>query len=137
MTQNTKSIGIAYADQNIEGANTVQAEQTLGFTSAGQSAVTQATSKATGVTTTTPVSIITMNAASLATVTTVAFTLTNPRIKVGDQILVSHSSAGTAGGYNVWANTVANGSAVIQVRNITAGPLAEAIVLTVTVLSSS
>jgi hypothetical protein len=137
MTQNTKSIGIAYADQNIEGANSVQAEQVLGFTSAGQSAVTQATNKATGVTTTTPVSIITMNAASLATVTTVAFTLTNARIKVGDQILVSHSSGGTAGAYNVWANTVANGSAVIQVRNITAGPLSEAIVLTVSILSSS
>ena len=137
MTSNTKPIGVAFEDQDIIGSNTVQADVTLGFTAAGQSAVTQATSKATGVTTTTPVSIITMNAASLATVTTVAFTLTNPRIKVGDQILVSHSSAGTAGAYNVWANTVANGSAVIQVRNITAGPLAEAIVLTVTVLSSS
>jgi hypothetical protein len=137
MTQNTKSIGIAYEDQNIDGSNIVRSEQVLGFTSAGQSAVTQATNKATGVTTTTPVSIITMNAASLATVTTVAFTLTNARIKAGDQILVSHSSGGTAGAYNVWANTVANGSAVIQVRNITAGPLSEAIVLTVTILSSS
>jgi hypothetical protein len=137
MTSNTKSIGVAFEDQDIIGSNTVQVDQTLGFTALGQSAVTQATSKVTTVVTNTPVSIITMNAASLATVTTVAFTLTNPRIKVGDQILVSHSSAGTAGGYNVWANTVANGSAVIQVRNITAGPLAEAIVLTVTILSSS
>lgn len=137
MTSNTKSIGVAFEDQDIIGSNTVQVDQTLGFTSLGQSAVTQATSKATAVITTTPVSIITMNAASLATVTTVAFTLTNPRIKVGDQILVSHSSAGTAGGYNVWPNTVANGSCAIQVRNITAGPLAEAIVLTVTILSSS
>jgi len=137
MTSNTKSIGVAFEDQDIIGSNIVQVDQTLGFTALGQSAVTQATSKATTVVTSTPVSIITMNAASLATVTTVAFTLTNPRIKVGDQILVSHSSAGTAGAYNVWANTVANGSAVIQVRNITAGPLAEAIVLTVTILSSS
>jgi hypothetical protein len=137
MTSNTKSIGVAFEDQDIIGSNIVQVDQTLGFTALGQSAVTQATSKATTVVTSTPVSIITMNAASLATVTTVAFTLTNPRIKVGDQILVSHSSAGTAGGYNVWVNTVANGSAVIQVRNITAGPLAEAIVLTVTILSSS
>lgn len=137
MTSNTKSIGVAFEDQDIIGSNTVQVDQTLGFTSLGQSAVTQATSKATGVTTTTPVSIITMNAASLATVTTVAFTLTNTRIKVGDQILVSHSSGGTAGAYNVWANTVAAGSCAIQVRNITAGPLAEAIVLTVSILSSS
>jgi len=137
MTQNTKSIGVAFEDQNIIGSNLVQAEQTLGFTSAGQGAVTQATSKATGVTTTTPVSIITLNAANLATVTTVQFTLTNSRIKVGDQIIVSHSSAGTAGAYNVWANTVAAGSCAIQVRNITGGGLAEAIVLTVTILSSS
>jgi Flp pilus assembly CpaE family ATPase len=137
MTQNTKSIGVAFEDQNIIGSNLIQAEQTLGFTSAGQGAVTQATSKATGVTTTTPVSIITMNNASLATVTTVQFTLTNARIKVGDQIIVSHSSAGTAGAYNVWANTVASGSCAIQVRNITGGALGEAIVLTVTILSSS
>lgn len=137
MTSSTKSIGVAFEDQNIIGSNQVQAEQTLGFTAAGQSAVTQTTSKATTVVTTTPVSIITMNNASLATVTNVAFTLTNARIKAGDQILVSHSNGGTAGAYNVWANTVANGSAVIQVRNITAGPLAEAIVLTVTILSSS
>jgi hypothetical protein len=137
MSSNTKSIGVAFEDQDIIGSNTVQVDQTLGFTSVGQSAVTQATSKATGVTTTTPVSIITMNAASLAATTTVAFTLTNARIKVGDQILVSHSSAGTAGAYFVQACTVAAGSAAIQVRNHTAGALAEAIVLTVSILSSS
>lgn len=137
MTSSTKSIGVAFEDQNIDGSNIVRAEQTLGFTSAGQSAVTQATNKGTGVTTTTPVSIITMNAAALNLTTTVPFTLTNARIKVGDQILVSHSSGGTAGSYNVWATTVVNGSCVIQVRNITGGSLSEAIVLTVTILSSS
>ncbi len=137
MSSNTKSIGVAFEDQDIIGANFVQVDQTLGFTSLGQSAVTQATSKATGVATATPVSIITLNAASLGATTTAQFTLTNPRIKVGDQILVSHSSAGTAGAYNVWANTVANGSCAIQVRNITAGALLEAIVLTVSILSSS
>jgi len=137
MTQNTKSIGVAFEDQNIDGSNIVRAEQTLGFTSAGQSAVTQATNKSTGVTTTTPVSIITLNGAALNATTTVAFTLTNARIKVGDQILVNHSSAGTAGSYNVWATTVANGSCAVQVRNITAGNLSEAIVLTVSILSSS
>ena len=137
MTSNTKSIGVAFEDQDLIGSNTVQVDQTLGFTSVGQSAVTQATSKSTGVTTTTPVSIITMNNASLAATTTVAFTLTNARIKVGDQIICSHSSAGTAGSYFVQACTVAAGSAAIQVRNLTAGALAEAIVLTISILSSS
>jgi hypothetical protein len=137
MSSNTKSIGVAFEDQDIIGANIVQVDRVLGFTPAGHSHVTQATSKATGVTTTTPVSIITLNAASLGATTTVQFTLTNALIKAGDQILVSHSSAGTAGAYNVWANTVANGSCAIQVRNITAGALLEAIVLTVSILSSS
>jgi hypothetical protein len=137
MSSNTKSIGVAFEDQDIIGANIVQVDRVLGFTSAGHSHVTQATSKATGVTTTTPVSIITLNAASLGATTTAQFTLTNALIKSGDQILVSHSSAGTAGAYNVWANTVANGSCAIQVRNITAGALLEAIVLTVSILSSS
>ena len=130
----TKSIGIAYRDQDIEGANNLRADERLGFTSAGQSSVTQATSKATGVTSTTPSTQVTMNAASLAATTTVAFTLANALIAATDQVLVTHASGGTAGAYNVWATTLAAGSCAIQVRNITAGALAEAVVLNIAIV---
>lgn len=135
MTANTKSLGVAFTDQNIDGSDIVRAERTLGFVAAGQSSATQATNKATGVTMATPSMQITMNAAALAATTTVAFTLTNALIKATDHILVSHVSGGTAGAYNVWATTVAAGSCAIQVRNITAGSLSEAIVLNVGIVS--
>lgn len=130
----TKSIGIAYRDQDIEGADNLRANEQLGFTSAGQSSVTQATNKATGVTSTTASTQITMNGAALNTVTTVAFTFTNALIGANDHILVSHASGGTAGSYNVWPTTVAAGSCVIQVRNISGGSLSEAIVLNVAIV---
>ena len=132
----TKSIGIAYRDQDIEGANRLLADEAIGFTSAGVSSVTQATNKATGVASSTPVTIVTMNGAALNAATTVAFTLTNARITATGNIIVSHSSAGTAGAYHVQACTLANGSAAIQVRNITAGSLSEAIVLTISIITS-
>ena len=97
-------------------------------------AVTQLTSKATGVTLNTVVGQITLNGATLNTNTTVAFTLTNSAIATADVVLVVHSSGGTAGAYQVWVTTTANGSCVVQVRNITAGNLGEAIVLTFIVL---
>ena len=134
MSSNTKPIGVAFEDQDIIGSNFVRAERLLGFVSEGQSSVTQLTSKATGVTVNTPSAQITMNNAALLNATTVQFTLTNPAIKATDHILVSHASGGTAGAYNVWANTVTAGSCAIQVRNITAGSLSEAIVLNVAVL---
>jgi hypothetical protein len=137
MPANTKSIGVAFEDQNIIGSDTLTANQKLGFTAAGNTSVTQATNKATGVTTSTPVSQITMNGAALNAGVLVAFTLTNALIKAGDNLIVSHSSAGTAGAYDVQACTVAAGSAAIQVRNVTAGSLSEAIVLTVSIISST
>jgi hypothetical protein len=136
MSTDTKSIGVAYRDQSIEGADNLLADQRLGFTSAGVSAVTQATNKATGVASSTPVTIVTMNGAAMNAATTVAFTLTNARITATGNILVSHTSAGTAGAYHVQACTLANGSAAIQVRNITAGSLSEAIVLTISIITS-
>lgn len=135
MPSNTKSIGIAYSDQNIDGADTLRANSALGFAAtASQSSVTQATNKSTGVTSTTPSTAVTMNAASLGATTTVAFTFTNALIAATDHILVSHASGGTASAYNVWPGTVAAGSCLISVRNLTGGALAEAIVLNIAVI---
>jgi len=47
---NSKPIGVAYLDQDISGADVIYSDRELGYTSAAQGTVTQATSKSTAVT---------------------------------------------------------------------------------------
>lgn len=101
--------------------------QGLGFLKGG--AVTQATSKATGVTLNQMCGQITLNAASLAANSVVSFTFTNSNIAATDIIRVNSSGAATAGSYLVQAEALGAGTCVITVRNLTAGALAEALVL--------
>lgn len=90
--------------------------------------VTQATSKATGVTLNTYSGAITLNAASLAAATIVSFTLTDSVIAATDVLVLNHISGGTPGSYTLNARAAA-GSATIDIRNNTGGALAEAIVI--------
>ena len=114
----------------------VQAGGNLGYNAttgvfgyiSGSGAVTQATNKATAVTLNSPSGQITLNGAALAADTTVSFTLTNSSITANDVLILNHLSAGTAGSYLLNAQAAA-GSASINVRNITAGSLSEAIVI--------
>ena len=94
----------------------------------GRGTVTQATNKSTGVTLNAPCGAITMNGAALSADTTVSFTLTNTSIAATDLLVLNHVSGGTAGAYVLNAQAAA-GSASINVRNITAGSLSEAIVI--------
>ena len=94
----------------------------------GAGTIAQATNKATGVTLDSPSGQITLNGAALAADTTVSFTLTNSSITANDVLILNHISAGTAGSYLLNAQAAA-GSASINVRNITAGSLSEAIVI--------
>ena len=129
MTVNTKPIGVAFEDQNIVGANLVLVDDELGYTTAAQGAVTQLTSKSTGVTLNTSAGRITMNNAALAATTNVTFTLTNSKISVNDVVVLSVSEGATAGSYNCWISGKAAGSATITLRNISATPLSEAVVI--------
>lgn len=88
-------------------------------------AVTQATSKTTGVTLNTLAGVITMNNAALANGSAINFTLTDSSIAAAD-VLVLNYSAGTSGAYQLGAATAA-GSAVISVRNNFSSALSEAI----------
>ena len=94
----------------------------------GRGTVTQATNKSTGVTLNAPCGAITMNGAALNADTTVSFTLTSSSIAATDLLILNHVSGGTAGAYTLNAQAAA-GSASINVRNITAGSLSEAIVI--------
>jgi len=142
---NSQAIGVAYSDQVISGGTvdnspiglttpstiegtTVYADTELGYGTPAQGAVTQATSKSTGVTLNASAGQITMNAASLATVTNVTFTLTNSTLSAKD-VLILNVTNGTSGAYNAFVSSTAAGSATITLRNISAGSLSEAVVL--------
>lgn len=114
----------AEVDANFTNLNTDKA----GYITGEGGTVTQATSKATAVTLNKKCGQITMNAAALAAATTVTFVLTNSTIAATDLLVLNHVSGGTAGAYLLNAQAAA-GSVSINVRNVTAGSLSEAIVI--------
>ena len=111
-------------DANFTNLNTDKA----GYVTGEGGAVTQATSKSTAVTLNKKCGTVTMNNAALAADGIVTFTLTNSTIAATDVLILNHASAGTAGKYALNAQAAA-GSASINVTNISAGALSEAIVI--------
>jgi hypothetical protein len=108
----------------------------FGYGAGAGGTVTQATNKSTGVTLNTRSGQVTMNNAALNADTTVSFVLTNSSIAAGDVLILNHISGGTAGSYLLNARSAA-GSATIDVRNITAGNLSEAIVIAFALIKAS
>ena len=148
---NSVAIGVAYQDQDITGGSlndspigattpstivgtTVYGSSEIGYSSAAQGTVTQATSKSTGVTLNKSMGKITMNAASLAAGASVTFTLTNSTISANDVVIASISGGGTAGAYWPYVSSQTTGSAVIGLWNSTGGALAEAVVINFAVI---
>ena len=128
---NSVATGVAYQDPEF---TTCYASQELGYSSAAQGTVTQATSKSTGVTLNKSMGKITMNAASLGAGASVTFTLTNSTISANDVVIASISGGGTAGAYWPYVSSQTTGSAVIGLWNSTGGALAEAVVINFAVI---
>ena len=134
---NSIAIGVAYQDQDIINANnslvnavTGQFGYNTGSSTAVPTAVTQATSKSTGVTVNAPCGTITMNNAALTAGSEVAFIVTNSMVSAYDVPVVAiKSGATTAGTYLLSIATVAAGSFTIAVSNASAGSLSEALVI--------
>lgn len=126
---NTKPIGVAFTDQDIIGSQYVLSGEQLGYTADAQGTVTQATSKSTAVTLNKSAGQITMNNASLASVTNVTFTLNNSFISANDVLILNVGSGATAGAYNCWVSGLSAGAATITLRNISGGSLSEAVVV--------
>lgn len=98
--------------------------------------VTQLTDKTTGVALNTQIGkIVTINAA-LGAATIVSFTFTNSQITSTCNLHFEHVSGGTAAAYTI-AAFPGTGSAVVSIRNNTAGSLSEAIVLRFEITGSS
>jgi hypothetical protein len=109
----------------------------VGYANGAGGTVSQTGNKSTGVTLDKASGEITMQNTNLAAATTVSFTLTNSVISPHDLLLINIvGGVTTPGTYNVDArcNT---GSALISIRNITAGSLGEAVVLRYAVIRGS
>ena len=128
---NTKATGVAYLDPEF---TTCYASEELGYASSAQGAVTQGTSKSTGVTVNASMGQITMDSATLNTLTNVTFTLTNNLSSVKDVIILNVGSGATSGAYNCWISSMSAGTCTITVRNISGGNLSEAIVINFAVI---
>lgn len=122
---NSQSTGVAYADPEF---TTCYASQEIGYSSAAQGTVTQATDKSTAVTLNKSSGQITMNGAALASVTNVTFTLNNSLLSAKD-VLILNVTNGTSGAYNAWVSSMGAGFATITLRNISGGSLSEAVVI--------
>jgi hypothetical protein len=124
--------------QSIQSGDTLDFGPTGGGYAAGAGgAVTQATSKATGVTLSKPCGQITMNSASLAASTSVAFILTNTLIAATDVVQVSIASgAASTLTYLLQVAATAAGSCTIVLRNMSAVALSEAVVINFAIIKA-
>lgn len=136
MVLTTPVIGVATGTSlSTTGNQVISSTGKHGYAAGSGGTVTQATSKATGVTLNKSTGQITLDGAALAASTTVSFTLTNAVIETGDILIMNHISGGTAGSYLLNAQSAA-GSASINVRNISLGSLSEAIVIAFAVIKA-
>jgi hypothetical protein len=120
---NTKSIGIAYLDQNIVGAdlveaNSVYAASQLGYTTDSYRTVTQTGNKATGVTINAPCGTITTASAQMAPAAVVAFIVTNNQVSALDTVIINIASGATAAfAYLISVVSVQNGAFTVNLTN--------------------
>ena len=121
---NTKPIGVAYEDQNIIGADTVNATvvyatSQLGYANAGYGTVTQQNNKATGVTINKTAGTITTANAQMAPGAKVAFVVTNNKVSALDTVIVNIASGATATfAYLIAVVTVTDGAFTINLDNV-------------------
>lgn len=101
----------------------------IGYVGGMGAAVTQATSKTTGVTINTLCGSITTTNAALAAAAEVKFTVTNSMVAATDIPIVSIKSGGTSGAYLICVGAVAAGSFDITLGNVSAGSLSQAVVI--------
>jgi hypothetical protein len=139
---NTKPIGVAYSDQDIIGADRVQATTiactgTIGYAVGAYDTVTQTNNKTTGVTINTPSGqIITANS-QLAPSAQAVFVVTCSAVSTKDVVVISPASGGTVGAYNIFVAAIADGSFTVVIKNSTNNAYSEAIHLNYAILHTA
>ena len=134
---NLTTAGLVNATGNVTGGNIItvgsitSSSKTagVGYATGAGNVVTQLTSKSTPVTLNALTGRITANAESLAATTSVSFNMVNSGLGASDIISINHVSGGTFGAYNIQGRVANAGNATINIYNVTAGALAEAIVI--------
>ena len=106
----------------------------IGYPSGSGDAVTQGSSKSTGVTINTPTGVITTHGANLATGTEVNFVVTNSSVAITDTVVLSIQSGGTPSEYFCQVTTVAAGSFQIAISNLSGSDAADAILINYAVI---
>jgi len=128
---NSIASGVAYADPEF---TTCYVSQEFGYAAAAQGAVTQLTDKSTAVTLNKSAGRITMASVALAGNTAVSFTLNNNSVSANDTIVVCISGGATAGAYTTYISSLATGTALVTLRNLTSGSLSEAVILNYSII---
>jgi len=115
----------------------VSAGKSIGYTSGLGGAVTQATSKSTGVTLNKPCGAITTHNASLADAAEVTFTVTNSEVAATDVVVACIKSGGTSGSYILTVGAVADGSFDLTLGNVSGGSLSQAVVINFAIVKAA
>jgi hypothetical protein len=113
----------------------------VGYGTGSGGAVTQSTSKSTGVTLNKPTGVITMNAAALAAGATVSFTVTNSTASATDVLSLGFDGSGPTGqelNYRLtWSMNSAGGGFAIAIQNTSAGSLSESVKIRFALIKST
>ena len=126
--------GSVAAGTTVTAGTFVYAGSGIGYTTGSGGAVTQGTSKITGVTLNKPTGNITMfTATSIASGATVSFTLTNSFIDPNDIVVLNTPWIS----YTIAAYVTADNTCQIYVRNNSGGPLAEAVTIQFAVIKGA
>jgi hypothetical protein len=128
---NSVASGVAYADPEF---TTCYVSQEFGYAASAQGAVTQLTDKTTAVTLNKSAGRITMASTALAGNTAVSFTLNNNSISANDTIVVCISGNATAAAYTTYVSSLATGSALITLRNLTGTSYSEAVIINYSII---
>jgi hypothetical protein len=107
----------------------------IGYASGAGAAVTQLTSKSTGVTINAICGTITTDNANMASLNSDLFTVTNSTVASTDVVVLSCATAG-ADDYQLTATSVANGSFKILITNMSGGNRADAIAINFAVIKA-
>ena len=124
MATNSTAVAGEVSDPNILGnltvrgkALTISKNAKIGYDTTAGAAVTQITSRATGVTINAPCGTITTDTTSLAAEASAKFIVTNGCVEIGDVVVVCIQSGSVALNTHVEVTTVAAGSFTITVIN--------------------
>jgi len=132
----SKEVGLSNSLLSSSSIKSSSTSAGLGYDTGAGGAVTQATSKSTGVTLNRICGAITTNNAALSNGAEVGFTVTNSAVAARDVVVANIASGATADSYTLTVDAVAAGSFRLSLSNVSSGSLSEAIVISFAVIKA-